>query len=121
MRLGRRIAVGIVVGAIGGFLAGLADHSCKLDRSMENRKHGKPHQGDSPGDALAADRDALVEFYGDRTLGSVMAWRIETLVRAGFDDLHAAALAQSDDWRDAVYAVERGCDRRLAVALVLGT
>jgi hypothetical protein len=50
----------------------------------------------------------------------VVAWRISRLVRAGYCDQCAAALACSDvDLHSAVELVERGCSPELALRILL--
>ena len=50
----------------------------------------------------------------------VLAWRISRLVRAGYSDECAAALACSEvDLHSAVELVERGCSPELALRILL--
>jgi hypothetical protein len=52
--------------------------------------------------------------------GRVLAWRVSRLVRAGYSDDGAAALASSAvDLHSAVELVERGCPPELALRILL--
>lgn len=84
------------------------------------------HRDDSQGDRVAAETrdysiDALAELYGDKEQAKIVHWRIGELLRAGFDELHAATIAACDDadWRHAIELVRSGCPHRTAVDIVL--
>lgn len=66
-----------------------------------------------PGDIIPTDAPL------DSNERKILSWRISELLRVGFDELTANALAISADWRLAVDAVEKGCDHRTAVRIVL--
>lgn len=94
--------------AIGALLMGA--HRRRVGKLREVH----PHETTTP-----VDPDALREIAPDATERKILDWRVEQLLRVGFEELHAAAIAVSADWRVARDAVEAGCDHRTAMDLVL--
>jgi hypothetical protein len=115
----KRAAI-IVAAAIGGLLIGAR-------RSSGNMRPVPFQRDDSPGDRIAKDYereatlDRLVDLYdGDTQRASVVHWRIDQLLRAGFDDLRASTIAATDaDWRQAIELVRSGCPHHTAADIVL--
>lgn len=73
--------------------------------------------GEVPKSKSKETKQAPLEL--DSTERKILDWRIKQLLRVGFEELHATALAVSPDWRIARDAVEAGCDHRTAMRLVL--
>jgi hypothetical protein len=64
----------------------------------------------------------MEEFLGGTQETAMYRWRIDQTERAGFDHLHAVALAMADDrqaWRKAIDLVKHGCDHATAVRIAL--
>lgn len=52
---------------------------------------------------------------------AVVAWRLRNLLEAGYDEYEALMLAERRDvdWHDACELVERGCEKALALEILL--
>lgn len=102
--------------ALGASLEAARRRLARMSRMPKN-------SDDSPGDRLARTwtAESLAAHYADdKQMAATVAWRIERLMSAGFDELRASTIAATDaDWRQAVALVEQGCDPVVAADIVL--
>jgi hypothetical protein len=79
--------------------------------------HGRDHESSEGEVDVAAALHACVDL--DIRERAVLDWRIEGLLRAGFDELRACTIAAVGDWRLAIKLVEDGCEHNVAADIVL--
>jgi len=77
---------------------------------------GRDHESSDDGENIAA---AVAADGLDSRERAILDWRIDNLLRAGFDELRANTLAAVGDWRRAIELVEDGCEHHVAADICI--